>query len=96
MKWISVKDSLPMQAIDGFMKMPEPEPVPTMDWCIVTSARQGTGEQWPVAIARYDGKRWEFYETYDVCMKCPSHIDGASSICIDEITHWMRIEIPGG
>jgi hypothetical protein len=50
MEWISVDNYLPIQM---------PEGIPTYDWVIVTSRRDGD-EPWPFTVARYSDTGWEW------------------------------------
>ncbi len=80
MNWIKVTE-----------KLPEYNLIPTMDWVLVTSERIGTGEKWPIAFARWGGKKWEFFETNEYFVHCPVKSDYSAEMEFDEITHWMPL-----
>lgn len=83
MEWIKCTDRLPIQ---------RPEGLPTMNWCLVTSERKGTDEPWPVTIARYTDKGWDFWDnkTWDT----PCFGDTAGAFFTDEVTHWAELTQP--
>lgn len=80
-EWIKCSIALPIQ---------QPEGWPTYDWVLVTSERLGTGEPWPMSIARYTDKGWDLY----IKGECPAFGDTWSDIEEYEITHWMKIPKP--
>lgn len=81
MKWINVKDELPIQ---------KPENIPTMDWVLVTT----NIPPHPISIARFDGKNWEFLETNELWVYGAICGDATCPFDIIEITHWMPLPKP--
>lgn len=82
-EWVGVVNSLPMQM---------PENIPTMNWVLVTSIDPPN----PIAIARFDGRVWEFLCTNDSWAYAASHGDCTTPFDLEDITHWMPLPKPPG
>lgn len=71
--WISVKDKLPEM----------------YEYVLVFAQMPGTNEPCPISIARYDSKKWEFFND-DSNNACACG-DLTWNIESEEITHWMPL-----
>lgn len=82
--WIKCSDRLPVETA---------KKVPNYNWCLVTAERMGTGEPWPLSLARYTDFGWEFWDD-ETKYCCPAFGDTSSAMDVEEITHWMELKKP--
>jgi hypothetical protein len=76
--WVSIKDKLPDDNQEW-------------DWVLVGCIQDNYMTAW--TIARYSlSLGWEFFDE-PITTSCPYAGDSLSYISIDDITHWMEIEM---